>query len=380
MPQPEEFFEEEEILEDEASINEEEVDEDEFVDEEDELDFEDESDEEELSEEEEELIDEDEELEDDEDVSEEYEVAFDSETYNQDAEGGKTKIVRPTDDKSGTNKATIASKVPFRGKAKIPDKTDFTMSEHVAAMFDGEDLSEEFKTKAIAVFEAAINERYDAIVSRLEEAYEQTIQENTEKIVDELSGRINDYISYIAEEWLNENRLVAESGIKTEIAENFLEGIKTVFEQNYVQIPEEKIDLVSDMEEENEGLKDEINERVAENMELRKEILALRCDDIFESHCDGLADTQVEKLRTLAEGMEFDSEAMFEEKLAVLKESYFGNARKVRKPAPMTENLIEEVVLDSGDEEQELVEEAAPVNSIMQHYTTALSRKGLKSR
>jgi hypothetical protein len=380
MPQPEEFFEEEEILEDEASINEEEVDEDEFVDEEDELDFEDESDEEELSEEEEELIDEDEELEDDEDVSEEYEVAFDDETYDQDAEGGKTKIVRPTDDKSGTNKATIASKVPFRGKAKIPDKTDFTMSEHVAAMFDGEDLSEEFKTKAIAVFEAAINERYDAIVSRLEEAYEQTIQENTEKIVDELSGRINDYISYIAEEWLNENRLVAESGIKTEIAENFLEGIKAVFEQNYVQIPEEKIDLVSDMEEENEELKDEINERVAENMELRKEILALRCDDIFESHCDGLADTQVEKLRTLAEGMEFDSEEMFEEKLSVLKESYFGNARKVRKPAPMTENLIEEVVLDSGDEEQELAEEAAPVNSIMQHYTTALSRKGLKSR
>ncbi len=378
MPQPEEFFEEEEILEDDATINEEEVDEDEYVDEDEDPAYDDS--EEELSEEEEELIDEDEELEDEEDVSEEYEVAFDSETYNQDAEGGKTKIVYPTDDKSGTNKATIASKVPFKGKAKIPDKSDFTMSEHVAAMFDGEELSEEFKNKAVAVFEAAVNERYETIVARLEEAYEQTIEENTEKILDELAGRVNDYISYIAEEWMKENRLVVESGIKTEIAENFLQGIKAVFEENYVQVPEEKIDLVSEMENENEELKDEINEQVAENIELRKEILALRCNDIFESYCDGLADTQVEKLRTLAEGIEFDSEEMFEEKLSVLKESYFNNARKVRKPAPMSESLIEEVVLDSGDDEQELVEETNTANPIMQNYISALGRKGLKNR
>ena len=377
MPQPEEFFEEEEILEDEETINEEEVDDDEFVDEDEELDFDDESEEEDLSEEEDDDLSDDE---DEEELEEEYEVAIDAVAYSHDAEGGKIKPFAPADDKSGTNKATIASKAPFRGKAKIPDKTDFTMSEHMTAMFDGEELSEDFKNKAIAVFEAAINERYDAIVSRLEEAYTQTIEENTEKILDELASRVNDYISYIAEEWMRENRLVAESGIKTEIAENFLMGIKNVFEQNYVQIPEEKVDLVSEMEEENEELKNEINERVAETMELRKEILALRCDDIFESHCDGLADTQVEKLRTLAEGIEFDSEELFEEKLSVLKESYFGNARRVRKPAPMTENLIEEMVLDTGDEEQELAEEAPSVNPIMQHYTTALSKKGLKNR
>jgi hypothetical protein len=134
------------------------------------------------------------------------------------------------------------------------------------------------------------------------------------------------------------------------------------------------------MENENEELKDEINEQVAENIELRKEILALRCNDIFESYCDGLADTQVEKLRTLAEGIEFDSEEMFEEKLSVLKESYFNNARKVRKPAPMSESLIEEVVLDSGDDEQELVEETNTANPIMQNYISALGRKGLKNR
>ena len=377
MPQPEEFYEEEEILEDTDN----EVDEDDTIDEEEPV-------EEELLDEDEEAFEDDEEFDDDEDfeddeseeedVTEEYEVVATSDT-NTDFGGGKIKKFPEPEDKSAQNKATIASKEGFKGKAKIPDKTDFTMKEHLVAMFDGEDLSEDFKNKAIAIFEAAINERYDAIVDSLEEAYEQTIAENTEKILDELSGRVNDYISYIAEEWVKENRLVLESEIKVEIAENFLDGMKGLFEQNFIQVPEEKIDLMDELSDENEELRDEVNEQVAENMELRKEILALRCDDIFESYCDGLADTQVEKLRTLAEGIEFDSEELFEEKLAVLKESYFGNARRVKAPAPVTENLIEEVILDSGDDEQEIAEETT-INPIMQHYTSALSRKGLNNR
>jgi hypothetical protein len=377
MPQPEEFYEEEEILEDidnevdeDDTIDEEEPVEEELLDE-DEEDFEDN-----------EEFDDDEDFEDDEseeeDVTEEYEVVATSDT-NTDFGGGKIKKFPEPEDKSAQNKATIASKEGFKGKAKIPDKTDFTMKEHLVAMFDGEDLSEDFKNKAIAIFEAAINERYDAIVDSLEEAYEQTIAENTEKILDELSGRVNDYISYIAEEWVKENRLVLESEIKVEIAENFLNGMKGLFEQNFIQVPEEKIDLMDELSDENEELRDEVNEQVAENMELRKEILALRCDDIFESYCGGLADTQVEKLRTLAEGIEFDSEELFEEKLAVLKESYFGNARRVKAPAPVTENLIEEIILDSGDDEQEIAEETT-INPIMQHYTSALARKGLKNR
>jgi hypothetical protein len=377
MPQPEEFYEEEEILEDIDN----DVDEDDTIDDEEPTDDELVEDGEEEEFDEDDFIDEDEddEEEDEEDVSEEYEVVATSDT-NTDFGGGKIKKFPEPEDKSAQNKATIASKVPFKGKAKIPDRSDFTMQEHIGAMFEGEDLSEDFKNKAIAVFEAAINERYDAIVTRLEEAYEQTIAENTEKILDELSSRVNDYISYIAEEWVEENRLVLESGIKVEIAENFLNGMKGIFEENFIQVPEEKVDLMDELSDENEELRDEVNNQVNENMELRKEILALRCDDIFESYCDGLADTQVEKLRTLAEGIEFDSEDMFEDKLAVLKESYFGNARRVKAPAPVTENLIEEVVLDSGDEEQELAEETAPINPIMQHYTSALSRKGLKNR
>ena len=375
MPQPEEFYEEDEILEDIDN----DVDEDDTIDDEEPTDDELVEDGEEEEFDEDDFIDEDEEEEDEEDVSEEYEVVATSDT-NTDFGGGKIKKFPEPEDKSARNKATIASKVPFKGKAKIPDRSDFTMQEHIGAMFEGEDLSEDFKNKAIAVFEAAINERYDAIVSQLEEAYEQTIAENTEKILDELSGRVNDYISYIAEEWVKENRLVLESGIKVEIAENFLNGMKGIFEENFIQVPEEKIDLMDELSDENEELRDEVNNQVNENMELRKEILALRCDDIFESYCDGLADTQVEKLRTLAEGIEFDSEELFEDKLAVLKESYFGNARRVKAPAPVTENLIEEVILDSGDEEQELAEETAPINPIMQHYTSALSRKGLKNR
>ena len=378
MPQPEEFFEEEEILEDDAAINEEEIDEDES-DEEDELDTDEEESDEDFVDEDDEFIDEDEESDDEDDVSEEYEVVANSDT-DRDSSGKGPKLAPIVQGLEGNNTATIASKAPFRGKAKIPDKTDFTMSEHMTAMFDGEELSEDFKNKAIAVFEAAINERYDAIVERLEEAYEQTIEENTVKILDELSSRVNDYISYIAEEWLKENRLVVESGIKTEIAENFLDGMRNIFEQNYIQVPEEKVDLVSEIEEENDELRNEINDQVNENIELRKEIVALRCDDIFESHCDGLADTQVEKLRTLAEGIEFDSEELFEEKLSVLKESYFGNARRIRKPASASMNLVEEIILDSGDTEENLQEQETSFNPIMQNYASALSRKGLTSR
>lgn len=375
MPQPEEFYEEEEILEDIDN----DVDEDDTIDDEEPTDDELVEDGEEEEFDEDDFIDENDEEDDEEDVSEEYEVVINDVEYDQDQAGGKIKPFPKPEDKSAQNKATIASKVPFKGKAKIPDRSDFTMQEHIGAMFEGEDLSEDFKNKAIAVFEAAINERYDTIVTRLEEAYEQTIAENTEKILDELSSRVNDYISYIAEEWVEENRLVLESGIKVEIAENFLNGMKGIFEENFIQVPEEKVDLMDELSDENEELRDEVNNQVNENMELRKEILALRCDDIFESYCDGLADTQVEKLRTLAEGIEFDSEELFEDKLAVLKESYFGNARRVKAPAPVTENLIEEVVLDSGDEEQELAEEVT-VNPIMQHYTSALARKGLKNR
>lgn len=379
MPQPEEFFEEEEILEDDAAINEEEIDEDES-DEEDELDTDEDESDEDFVDEDDEFIDEDEESDDEDDVSEEYEVVANSDT-DRDSSGKGPKLAPIVQGLEGKNRATIAGKTPFMGKAKIPDKSDFTMKEHMSAMFEGEDLSENFKTKASAVFEAAISERYDAIVERLEEAYEQTIEENTVKILDELSSRVNDYISYIAEEWLKENRLVVESGIKTEIAENFLNGMRNIFEQNYIQVPEEKVDLVSEIEEENDELRNEINDQVNENIELRKEIVALRCDDIFESHCDGLADTQVEKLRTLAEGIEFDSEELFEEKLSVLKESYFGNARRIRKPASASMNLVEEIILDSGDTEENLQEqEETSFNPIMQNYASALSRKGLTSR
>jgi hypothetical protein len=383
MPQPEEFFEEEEILEDtevdptddedteEEYIEEEETDEDDLP-EDDEL-FDDE-DEDYIDE------DEDEESDDEDDVNEEYEVVATSDT-DTDLGGGKIKKWQTTDGLDGKNRSTIVPKLPFKGKAKIPDKSDFTVSEHVAAMFEGADLSDEFKNKASAVFEAAVNERYDSMVARLEEAYEVAVQENTEKILDELSSRVNDYISYIAEEWVKENRLVAESGIKTEIAENFLRGIRDVFEQNYVQVPEEKIDLVSELSDENDILRDEINEKVNESIELRKEILALRCNDIFESYCDGLADTQVEKLRTLAEGIEFDNEEMFEEKLTVLKESYFGNARRVRKPISASTDLVEEIVLDNGETEENLQEqEQTNFNPIMEQYASALSRKGLKNR
>ena len=381
MPQPEEFFEENDTMLNQHDSIQEDLDDEELDD--DATDFEDdfeddsEDDFEDDSEDdsEEELMEDD----DDEEMSEEYEVIATSDT-NTDFGGGKIKKFPNPDDKSAANKATIASKRAFVGKAKIPDKSDFTMKEHMTAMFADEDLTEDFKIKAAAVFEAAISERYDIIVDRLEEAYATTIQENTEKILDELASRVNDYVTYIAEEWMNDNRLVVENGIKNEIAENFLVGIRDIFEQNYIQVPEEKVDLMGELSDENDGLRNEVNEHVNKNMELRKEILALRCNDIFESQCSGLADTQSEKLRVLAEGIEFDSEELFEEKLSILKESYFGNSRRVKNAVPASAGLLEETIFDTGDNEDNLNEEVQQINPIMQNYASALSRKGLTNR
>jgi hypothetical protein len=157
--------------------------------------------------------------------------------------------------------------------------------------------------------------------------------------------------------------------------------MKGLFEANFIQVPEEKVDLIDELSGENDGLRNEVNTQVNENIELRKEILALRCDDIFESHCDGLADTQIEKLRTLAGGIEFDSEELFEKKLTVLKESYFSVNRRAKKPVSASMDLSEEVIFDTGDEEQDLNEAVeTQVSPIMQHYTSALSRKSLTNR
>lgn len=209
------------------------------------------------------------------------------------------------------------------------------MNEHLEALFDGETLSEEFMNKAKTIFEAAVNEKVSAFKEQVLAEAATVIQEEVENSVNELAERLDDYLGYVVEEWMEENKLAVENGIRTEIAENFMTGLKELFENHYIEVPEEKYDVVDGLFAENEELESSLNEQIQKNIELEKELLAYEAGQIFSQVANGLSDVEVEKFASLAEGVEFESLEQYGEKLNVLKESYF-------KSAPVVNNLVEE--------------------------------------
>lgn len=210
-----------------------------------------------------------------------------------------------------------------------------SIAEHLEALFDGETLTEEFMNKTKTIFEAAVNERVNAVKEQILSEAANVIQEEVEKSVNELAERLDDYLGYVVEEWMKENELAVENGIRTEIAENFMSGLKELFESHYIEVPEEKYDVVDGLFTENEELEANLNEQIQKNIELEKELLAYQAGQIFSKVADGLSDVEVEKFASLAEGVEFESLEQYAEKLNVLKESYF-------KSAPTVNNLVEE--------------------------------------
>ena len=212
----------------------------------------------------------------------------------------------------------------------------------MTALFDGEELSEGFQTKAATIFEAAINERVAEVESSLLEQYESILAENIENVSAELAEKLDDYLGYVVEQWMQENQLSVEQGIRMEVAENFISGLKVLFENSYVDVPEEKYDLVSEIAEAKEELEQDLNKTMQENIQLRKEILTHRCGEIFVEQSDGLTDVEVEKLASLTEGIEFDSEDQYRDKIAVLRESYFTNSPILTEEVETTNQVISE--------------------------------------
>lgn len=209
------------------------------------------------------------------------------------------------------------------------------MEEHLEALFSGESLSEEFMSKATTIFEAAVNERVNSMREQVLEEAASVIQEEVEKSVNELAERLDDYLGYVVEEWMEENKLAVENGIRTEIAENFMSGLKELFETHYIQVPEEKYDVVDGLFTENEELESTLNEQIQKNIELEKELVSYQAGEVFAKVSNGLTDMEVEKFASLAEGVDFNSLEQYEEKLNVLKESYF-------KSAPVVNQMVEE--------------------------------------
>ena len=211
-------------------------------------------------------------------------------------------------------------------EAEETAEAEFSIEEDVQALFEGEELSEEFQEKARTIFEAAIKTKVDEIKENLQTAYENVLVEEVETIKEGLTERLDAYLEYVADEWIQENALAVEHGLKTEMTESFLAGMKGLFEDHYVTIPEERYDVIESMVDKLDEMESKLNEQINKNVALNKRLAESVADVIFAEVTEGLALSQKDKLATLAENVEFESEVDYREKLSTLKESYFPSA------------------------------------------------------
>jgi len=222
----------------------------------------------------------------------------------------------------------------------------YDVEEDVNALLGGEELSEDFKEKAKTIFEAAINSKVAVVKEELEAQYQEKLAEEIEAAKESLAERVDSYLEYVADEWFEENALAVETGLKSEMTESFLEGMKGLFEEHYVSIPEEKYDVLESMVEKLDDMETKLNEQIEKNISLNGRLSEATADGILDQVSEGLAQTQKEKLASLSESVEFESEGQYREKLETLKESYFSDKKS---PVAKTETLSEGVD-ESGSE------------------------------
>ena len=251
---------------------------------------------------------------------------------------------------------------------EVVTETIVNVEEDIQALLEGEELSEEFQEKAKTIFEAAIKTKIAEVKSELQEQYEATIVEEVSAVKSELTERIDAYLEYVADEWMSENQLAVESGLKTEMTESFLTGMKSLFEEHYVTIPEEKYDVLHNMVDKLDEMEEKLNEQINKNVALTKRLSESTSDVIFADVTEGLAVTQKDKLVKLAENVEFDSEDAYREKLVTLRESYFpSNGSNVQRNK--TETLSEGT--ETGHQQP-------AVSGMMESYLQTLSRVSKK--
>ena len=246
------------------------------------------------------------------------------------------------------------------------DKID--VEEDLNALIAGEELSEEFQEKARTIFEAAIRTKVTEMTESIKAQYEETLVEEVKAIKEELQDRLDSYLEYVADEWVSENELAIEHGLKTEMTESFLEGMKKLFEDHYVTIPEEKYDVIESMVDKLDEMESKLNEQIDKNVALNKRLAESTADVIFAEVTEGLAQTQRDKLATLAENVEFESENGYREKLETLKESYFPS--NTSTPNSKSENLTEES--EATDYQSKAV------SSTMERYLQTMTRVAKK--
>ena len=239
---------------------------------------------------------------------------------------------------------------------EVESEEELDLSEDVAALLDGEELSEEFQEKAKTVFEAVVKAKIASVKEAVEADYKSTLVEQVEAIKSELTERVDGYLEYVAQEWVNENELSVKNGLRGELSESFMTGLKNLFEEHYVAIPEEKYNVLEAMVEKLDEMETKLNEQIDTNVALTQRLSESVSDNILDEVCEGLALSQKEKLAGLAEGVEFESEEQYREKLVTLREAYFA-----QKPVTESQEVISE----------EAVEDHSPA---MSSYLRALTQ------
>ena len=245
------------------------------------------------------------------------------------------------------------------------ETVEFSVEEDVAALLEGEELSEEFQEKAKTIFESAIKAKLGEIKEELAKSYEQTLVEEIESIRAGLTERVDSYLEYVADEWLQENQLAVEAGLKSEMTESFLTGMKSLFEDHYVTIPEDKYDVIESMVDKLDEMENKLNEQIDRNVALNRRLAESSSDVIFAEVTEGLALSQKDKLASLAENVEFESEADYREKLVTLRKSYF------------PENSTQRDHTETISEGTEAVEQTS-VSPLMESYMDTLRRVSKK--
>lgn len=272
--------------------------------------------------------------------------------------------VKATKDTAGSNKATLNMKPSDAQAGQSYSFVPNSVKEDIDALFNGEELNEEFKQKAITIFEAAVSMRVSEQVKSLEEEFEQKLEEQTQSYAASLSEQVDGYMNYVVEQWMAENQVAIESSLRTEITEDFITKLRGLFIESNINIPEEKVDALSDMANKLEELEGQLNAAINENVALKQQVNESARDKILATVSEGLTATQAEKLAALAEGVDFDSTEAFEKKLLIVRENYFPVSKDVK---PLNEELASE---ETGEEDGK----QTPASGSMANYVHAISR------
>ena len=260
--------------------------------------------------------------------------------------------------------AAIEENFEFVAEETAPVEYDYEvdMNEHVEALFAGEELSEEFKQKAVTIFEAAVKVKMQSEIARLEEAYAATLEEEVATIKEELSNNVDDYLNYVVEQWVSDNEVAIEAGLRTELTEEFISGLRQLFAENYIDIPEDKVSVIEELGSKVEELESKLNEEIERNVELTKVLSESKKSEIMHSMVEGLTTTQAEKLKTLAENVDFVDADSYTTKIQTLRENYFPSVVKAQTELDK---------IETGTEGQTMIAEE---NNPMSKYVKALGK------